>query len=175
MKAINYLKMAEVLEKFHPEAYRFLSKVEIDNATGCWNWKHSVRRDYGRFKLHGKFEGAHRISYLFFKGPIDEGMLICHNCDNPRCVNPEHLFQGTHQDNAVDAYQKGRMVLPENSAYFKEGHLPENRGLSDDIVRLIKMDISDGMLSLIKISKRHGVKYQTVRDIKSGRSYINIQ
>lgn len=175
MEAIDYLKMAEVLRKLNSEAYRFLSKVEIDNVTGCWNWKNSVRRDYGRFKLYGKFEGAHRMAYLLFKGPINENMLICHNCDNPRCVNPEHLFQGTYQDNAIDAYQKGRMVLPENSAYFKEGHIPGNRLLSEDIIRLIREDISEGMLSLVKIAKRHNVKYQTVRDIKSGRSYINIK
>ena len=80
---------------------RLLNKVSIDKEPGCWNWKASIIKDgYGQFKFEGKMEDAHRVSYKVFIGPIPENLHVLHKCDNPSCINPDHLFLGTQRDNA---------------------------------------------------------------------------
>jgi hypothetical protein len=90
---------------------RFLSKIEIDDKTGCWVWIAGRFKDgYGQFSCEGEVL-AHRVSYLHFIGPIPEGLHVLHNCpsgDNPSCVNPYHLWLGTHRDNMEDKVRKGR-------------------------------------------------------------------
>jgi DNA-binding transcriptional regulator YiaG len=85
---------------------RFWSKV--DKSGECWIWTAFRSKGYGMFQLKGKAEGAHRIAYTLAYGPIPEGMFVCHACDNPPCVRPDHLWLGTIQDNNRDRDQKGR-------------------------------------------------------------------
>jgi len=76
----------------------------------CWNYPSPGSRGYGQFSFRGeKNKLAHRISYREFKGEIPTGKCVCHKCDNPRCVNPEHLFVGTHKENVHDGIKKGRI------------------------------------------------------------------
>ena len=86
---------------------RFFTKVE--KATeGCWEWIASKTADgYGQFK-HPEHHYAHRFSYAFHYGSIPLGKQVNHHCDNPGCVNPEHLYAGTHQDNMDDMINRGR-------------------------------------------------------------------
>lgn len=87
---------------------RFLSKVDkTSNKDGCWEWTgHRDSKGYGRFS--GGTNKAHRFSYETYVGLIPTGMCVCHKCDTPWCVNPDHLFVGTVKDNNNDMAQKGR-------------------------------------------------------------------
>lgn len=75
---------------------------------GCWEWQGVMHHSgYGCLRQNGKFAQAHRVSYAAFKGEPGD-LLLCHTCDNPRCINPGHLFLGTHADNMADMKAKGR-------------------------------------------------------------------
>lgn len=82
--------------------------ANVEKTDSCWIWKgHKDRKGYGKTKLSGKRFGAHRLSYLYHVcDPLD--MHVLHKCDNPICVNPDHLFLGTHSDNMRDMSSKGR-------------------------------------------------------------------
>lgn len=77
--------------------------------SGCWLWHSACDKDgYGLLRHNGKNRRAHRVSYEIHVGPIAHGKFVCHKCDLPSCVNPEHLFLGTNSDNQKDASKKGR-------------------------------------------------------------------
>lgn len=83
----------------------------LNESTGCWDWHgYTNTQGYARVFTAGKLKRVHRMIYELFVGEIPEGLFVCHHCDNPRCINPEHLFIGTHQDNMNDMRRKGRLV-----------------------------------------------------------------
>lgn len=91
---------------------RFWSKVAIiDDETSCWEWQASrFSTDYGQFQRGGRPHLAHRIAWVLKNGEIPDGLCVCHQCDNPLCVRPEHLWLGTHQDNSNDCVAKDRQA-----------------------------------------------------------------
>jgi len=95
-------------------AERFFSKVNpVPNENGCWEWIASCRNYWdGQLHYKGKWYSAPRLSYEMHKGKIPVGLHVCHTCDNPKCVNPEHLWLGTHQDNMKDRMIKKRGNVP---------------------------------------------------------------
>lgn len=79
---------------------------------GCWLWEKSLaRKGYGVIHIKNKRKSAHRYSWELYYGPVPKGLFVCHKCDTPSCVNPEHLFIGTHTDNMRDAKRKGRKYV----------------------------------------------------------------
>lgn len=122
------------MRKTIDEQTRFLHKVIYDPVTECWTWIGSKYRfGYGHFrrKINDKWVmyKAHRYAYEFYNGVIPTGALVCHRCDNPGCVNPKHLFTGTHLDNTLDMVSKGRKGLIRN---------PKHRLLSLDVAKMIR-------------------------------------
>ncbi len=91
----------------------------VDKTDTCWLWTGCVQR-YGQFAPHqSRAIKAHRFSWIIHYGQIPEGMHVLHRCDNPPCVNPEHLFLGTHKDNMADMVSKGRQTLGEDNPSAK--------------------------------------------------------
>lgn len=91
---------------------RLLEKTLVVDG-GCWLWQATKNGDgYGRFRYQGTLHGAHRVSYMLYKGDIPEGMCVLHDCDTPSCINPDHLVLGTQVDNIHDMENKGRAVHP---------------------------------------------------------------
>ena len=115
-----------------PAIERFNTKYTVDKLTGCWLWSaHKNKQGYGQFFDKDKRWRAHRWAYQHYLGEIPDGMCVCHKCDNPSCVNPEHLFLGTQQENMDDMLSKGRQSPPKGECSF-------HSTLSEKSVVLIK-------------------------------------
>jgi len=140
-----------VLDRFN------MSYVKLDN--GCWEWKAKHQR-YGNIRVDGKITRAHRFSYSFFKGEIPKEINVCHKCDNPYCVNPDHLFLGTQKDNHNDMVAKGR----------RASFVGEKNGNS----KLNEKDVKEIVISndsYRKLAKQYGVTHMTIYQIKKRRSW----
>ena len=146
---------------------RFNSKYRKDES-GCWIWTASCAgRGYGQIKLPGQRRQiyAHRLSYLIHKGEDPGKKQICHTCDNPKCVNPDHLFIGTSQDNHDDMKEKKRHTYGERSATVK---------LTENQVIQIKGMIALGIRQT-KIAEMFKVSQIEVSRIKTGQRWSHIK
>ena len=140
----------------------------------CWPWQGAkLKTGYGVVKHRCKQYKAHRASFAIHRGQIPGGMLVCHHCDNPSCVNPSHLFLGTSQDNMTDKVQKGRQSRGEEHAKSiakSEKHQSaivrgEKHGrskLSDDQrANIIKL-LNDGELNQTQIAQMFSITQSNV-------------
>jgi hypothetical protein len=100
------------------DAEKFWSRVNKNGPNGCWEWTRSTVRGYGQLRVSNKYFRAHRYSWFIHNGEIPLGLCVCHHCDNPKCVNPSHLFLGTVKDNADDCVKKGRNKPPRGDSHY---------------------------------------------------------
>ena len=145
-----------------PVAERF--RRFVDSSGDCWVWTGSRNGfGYGQMSVNGRPRGAHRVSYEMHVGPIPKGMEVCHRCDNPPCVNPDHLFLGTHAENMADSLAKGRAarMLGEDASSAK---------LTAAQVDLIRR-MSLGGMPNPAIARQFGVHTSTVWSAVVGKTW----
>lgn len=135
----------------------FWKKVDKGGLDDCWKWKVSTHwKGYGYFHIQGKTVYAHIFSYILHFGDVENGMKVLHECDNPPCVNPWHLFLGTNKDNTQDMISKGRQA----------------KGESHGMVKVLTVDVSKirnlyntGRYSQYEIADQFGIAQATVSQI----------
>lgn len=134
---------------------RFFSRfAKLEN--GCWQWRaHTDKDGYGILPGTNKNTRSHRLSYEIHIGEIPEGLIVCHHCDNPGCVNPNHLFVGTPKDNANDALQKGRHYIGEKNGRSK---------LTAENIKQILSSTMSGQ----QLANKFGVTRSTINNVRKG-------
>lgn len=145
---------------------KFYQYTELDS--GCWEWQGAISSGrYGHMWCVDKNVYAHRISYALHYGPIPEGMLVLHKCDNTKCVNPDHLFLGTHQDNMDDCVNKRRIAHGSKNGQSK---------LNEEQVLEIKKELADSKdWHVVKtLAKKYGVHNTTIYKIRNGSTWSHI-
>lgn len=156
-----------MLRKIRALRDRFDEKFEVV-ASGCWEWRASKGNGYGRIGLGRVSDGwgyAHRVSWMIHKGPIPEGLSVLHRCDNPCCVNPEHLFLGTKADNSKDMFLKGRAAR-----CGRRGEQHRDHKLTSAQVSEIRA--SD--LGCVALSRLYSVSHQAISQIRRGQTWKSI-
>jgi hypothetical protein len=150
----------------------FLSKVDIRSKDECWEWQGSFRTNgYGSYCIKRKEYNASRASWILHFGAIPNNIEVCHKCDNRKCVNPNHLFLGTHKENMYDAIKKGRVNNPPVN-YGKDNtstKLSENKVKT--IFRLHRKGITKA-----ELSRKFGVTKQAICLVlnRTNWSYVDI-
>ena len=146
---------------------KFWMRVEIGHPSECWKWKGPLDRlGYGKFLWEGRQRIAHRIAYLLHHGALPEDRDICHTCDNPGCVNPNHLWAGTAAENSRDMVAKGRW----NSGVRRTGERIWSAKLTREQVATIRSASERGT----KLARRFGVSNKQISVIRSGKAWKHI-
>lgn len=135
--------------------------------SGCWLWTGGANdMGYGSLGIGGKKLYAHRASYEWFHGAIPKGMEVCHKCDVPLCVNPDHLFLGTHKENMSDSARKGRAKQPR----FRSDHTAPRSILSEEQVRMIRGDPR----SNAELARATGIPSHVIQRVRVRRTYKDV-
>jgi hypothetical protein len=128
----------------------------INKVNGCWEWVGKITNSgYGQTTHQRKYKTTHRLSYEIFKGPIGKGKIVCHSCDNKKCINPDHLWLGTQKENIQDALKKNRCGMQK---------------LKIEDIDIIRRMVDEG-INPIEIGDIFGVKKQAIYCIKYRKTW----
>lgn len=148
---------------------RFYDKVK--KTKNCWEWTASkYGNGYGQFWDGQKLDGAHRYSYRINKGPLEDGKVVSHTCDNKLCVNPKHLVQTTQAANLRDMHSKGRN-RSKKSYLNQSGEKAWNSALTNEDAFTIRKKYRTGNYSWRLLAQEYGVSKKTIGRIIQGVSY----
>lgn len=157
--------------------FRFAEYWQEDPSTGCWIWigakRHDLKTERGGLYYCGKVHRAYCVSWMLHKGPIPDGLLVCHHCDNPRCVNPDHLFLGTYKDNAEDCVAKGRFVTARFMESRVRGTRHRSAKLNPDSVREIRERAAAGEADE-RLARIYGVAPSAIYAVVRRKSWKHV-
>ncbi len=164
---------------------RFWAKVE--KTADCWLWRGGLNENgYGVFRLNNRTVLSHRVAYELSNGTIPDGLLVCHHCDNPPCMRPDHLFIGTNADNVRDRVEKGRSAkggAAKGEKHWSKTH-PERiaRGekhgravLAEEEVRAIRSRYQTGVITQYRLAEEFGVRKGTISRVLRRESWAHVQ
>lgn len=158
---------------YQSRADQIWTKVER-LASGCWFWSGGRNaKGYGRIKIKNHYHFAHRASFAIVSGVLPGSLFVCHRCDNPPCVNPDHLFLGTNGDNLRDMWAKGRGFTPFGGR--RPGH---NRGETNPLSKLTEQavrEIRASDESREVLARRFGVHPSTIKGVLARRAWSHVQ
>ncbi len=148
----------------------FYQKTQIPNENGCMLWIAAKNgQGYGKLRAtYGLTFQAHRFSYYLHNGYINPDLYVCHTCDNPGCVSPDHLFLGTGKQNQHDCRLKGRMKKSN-----KMGEKNNRVKLTEKDVITIRRKLTEGN-AISFLSKKYNVTYQCIHAIKNNKSWRHL-
>jgi hypothetical protein len=144
---------------------RFFAKVKVNEKTGCHEWQGYLSRGYGKIRIEHKKTQVNRVAYQIAFGEFNEALCVCHKCDNPCCVNPEHLFLGTRSDNMLDMVSKKRGILPDNAG--------EKHGMSK-LTKEQVLEIRASKHTQSTLAKKFGVHQQHISRIINRQTWKHI-
>jgi hypothetical protein len=161
---------------------------KIDKSTGCWLWTGAINpKGYAKMRFEGRAVDAHRVSWNLHRGSIPDGLFVLHRCDVRHCVNPEHLFLGTHQDNMDDMQAKGRhrcnpttgerhwsRLRPKD---FHESRAGERNGRAKlsaaDVIR-IRESFRAGDTTVAELAREFGIGWSQTKRIIDGEVWKDV-
>lgn len=150
----------------------FFSRSIPEPNTGCWLWEGAVNeKGYGRTSHNGRSTGAHRASWTVHFGEIPPGLFVCHKCDQPGCVNPDHLFVGTAADNNADTARKGRWRRDNNAVGERHGLSK----LTEKDVIAIRTDPELKGLPQWKVAEKFGVTQALISHVRIRRLWGHVK
>lgn len=181
----KFLQSMQIPVNKKPIGQKLREKADCSDPNACWIWKgQKSTGGYGQIEIgYVKVapniwkpirRRAHRISYEFHRGPIPEGMMVCHHCDTPLCINPHHLFLGTARDNFEDMMAKGRNRY-DSSRSSHPGERNPNAKLTEALVRQIRETRQKEGLSYSKLGARFGIEKKHAHEIATRQLWAHVQ
>jgi hypothetical protein len=161
----HYMQIRRAGGEFAPitDIERF--EESFEKTPGCWLWDKPQRKGYGTFMIAHQSMPSSRASWILYRGEIPDDLCVCHSCDNPQCVNPDHLFLGTYADNSADMVEKDRQA---------KGVQNGNSRLTESKVIEIRTLDANGAMSRRSIGRMFGVSGVTVKNIVDRKQWRHV-